>query len=87
MPSIQLVPSRDSNLLLPLLGDAEEGDDRIMRAIEDPAMTGYIAQSADTIIGAVVMHWGQFESEIIYIATEPSLRGQGYGKAIRTLYL
>jgi GNAT superfamily N-acetyltransferase len=82
MPSTQLVPSRNSNLLLPLLRDAEEGDDRITRAIEDPVMTAYIARSGDTNVGAVVMHWAQAESEIIYMATELSLRGQGYGKAM-----
>ena len=79
--TIQLIESRDLTQLVPLLRDAEEGDDRITRTIEDPAMTAYIARDGDKTVGAVVMHWSD-ESEIIYIQTNASLRGQGYGKAI-----
>jgi ribosomal protein S18 acetylase RimI-like enzyme len=80
--SIQLIESRDVSRLVPLLRDAEEGDDRVRRTIEDPAMTAYIAQDGEKTIGAVVMHWTPDESEIIYIATDVSLRGRGYGKAV-----
>jgi ribosomal protein S18 acetylase RimI-like enzyme len=64
-----------------LLRDAEEGDARIVQAIEDPAMTAYIVQDGKKTVGALVMQWAD-ESEIIYIATDTSLRGQGYGKLI-----
>lgn len=82
MVSVQLVPSRDAAMLLPLLRDAEEGDERIVRAIDDSAKTAYLAFDDDTCVGAAVIHWMQDESEIIYIATAPQSRGQGYGKAI-----
>jgi ribosomal protein S18 acetylase RimI-like enzyme len=80
--AIQLIQSRDLGLLLPLLRDAEEGDERIIQTIEDPAATAYIAQNDDTVVGAAVMRWAHDESEIVYIATVSSLRGQGHGKAI-----
>ncbi len=69
-------------MLVPLLHDAEEDDRRIAQTIEDVTHTAYIAQDGDTTVGAVVMHWDVDESEIVYIATVPSLRGGGYGKAI-----
>lgn len=84
---MMLVPSHDTALLLPILRDAEEGDARLVSAIEAPTMTSYIAQTDTDIVGAVVMHWQTEESEIVYIATAPSLRGQGYGKAMMQLII
>lgn len=82
MLSVRLVPSRDVDALVPLLRDAEEGDERIVRAINDSANTAYLAFDDDTCVGAAVMRWAQDESEIIYIATAETLRGKGYGKAM-----
>ncbi|HLU09022.1 MAG TPA: GNAT family N-acetyltransferase [Oceanobacillus sp.] len=82
MLSVRLVPSRDVDALVPLLRDAEEGDERIVRAINDSANTAYLAFDDDTPVGAAVMRWAQDESEIIYIATAETLRGKGYGKAM-----
>lgn len=79
---LQLQLSRDAAILLPLLHDAEEGDDRILRAIADPTNTAYLAFDGAVCVGAVVIYWHDDESEIIYIATAEALRGQGYGKAI-----
>lgn len=79
--TVKLIASRDTALLVPLLHDAEEGDERIIAAIEDAASTAYLAQDGDETVGAVLMHWAN-ESEIIYIATAPALRGKGYGKGI-----
>jgi hypothetical protein len=77
MAPVQLVQSRDTTLLLPILCDAEEGDDRVVWAIEDPAMTAYIVTRGDTNVGAVVKRWAHAESKIVYIATLPSLHDQG----------
>lgn len=82
MLPVTLVPSRDVDALVPLLRDAEEGDERIVRAINDSANTAYLAFDDDTCVGAAVMRWAQDESEIIYIATAETLRGKGYGKAM-----
>jgi len=79
---IQLLPSRDFQTLVPLLHDAEEDDNRIAQTIADTTSTAYIAQDGTLTVGAVVMHWNMDESEIVYIATVPALRGNGYGKAI-----
>lgn len=82
MLSIEIVPSKDATILVPILHEAEEGDERILKTIEDPSTTAYLAQVGDDIVGAVVVRWTPAESEIVYIATEPAWRGQGYGKAI-----
>jgi ribosomal protein S18 acetylase RimI-like enzyme len=80
--SVELIPSRDIDTLLPLLHDAEEGDERILGEIERPSSVAYLAVSAGTPVGAAVVRWDADESEIVYIATRADLRGQGYGKAI-----
>lgn len=84
--TIQLIESRDLTQLVPVLRDAEEGDDRIIQTIEAPHSAAYLIQSEGKTVGAAVMHWHPDESEIIYIAMDTSQRGQGYGKtAIRAL--
>lgn len=82
MVTIQLVPCTDSAILVPLLHDAEEGDDRIVQAIDDASCTAYLARSGEQDVGAVLIRWEQEDCEIVYIATVPALRGQGYGKAM-----
>jgi GNAT superfamily N-acetyltransferase len=79
---IQISPSKDASILVPILHEAEEGDEHILAAIEDASNAAYLAQNADEAVGAFVMQWAQDESEILYIATTPQVRGQGYGKAI-----
>jgi GNAT superfamily N-acetyltransferase len=80
MPTITLHPSYDLERLIPLLHEAEEGDDRIAAVIHEPEAIAYIAQSDGQDVGAAVMHWHPDESEIVYIAT--TIQGQGYGKAL-----
>jgi hypothetical protein len=58
--------------LLPMLRDAEEGDDRIRATLEDPSCTTYAAHVGDELVGAAVVRWetGQ-PSELIYLAVTP----------------
>jgi len=80
--TIELIISRDTTLLVPMLHDAEEDDSRIEYAIDDEANTSYAAFLGGDCIGAAVMHWDAHESEIIYIAIRGDARGKGYGKLI-----
>jgi ribosomal protein S18 acetylase RimI-like enzyme len=73
---------RDTNLLVPILHDADEDDARITEAITDVANTPYAVFLESECIGAALLHWQPDESEIIYIAIRSSERGQGYGKAL-----
>ncbi len=82
MPPVHLVPSEDIPQLLPLLHDAEEGDERIVRAIAEPTAVAYLALDGDAPVGAALVRWEPGESEIVYIATREALRGRGYGKAM-----
>jgi ribosomal protein S18 acetylase RimI-like enzyme len=79
---ITLTHSRKIETLLPLLHDADEGDDRIRAVLTDPQNTPYLATRDGEPIGAAVMRWQPDESELIYIAVDGSHRGQGFGKAI-----
>lgn len=79
---MQLHQSNDIETLVPLLSDAEEGDDRIRDALQNPQNTGYLIVVDEQPIGAAVMHWHPDESELIYIAVDESQRGKGYGKVI-----
>jgi ribosomal protein S18 acetylase RimI-like enzyme len=80
---IKQVPSNETLSLLPILLDAEEGEERIRTALLDPACAAYAATLDDQLIGAAVVHWEEDKpSEILYIAVAAALRGQGYGKQI-----
>lgn len=65
-----------------MLQDAEEGEERIRAAVLNEANTSYGAFDGGILVGAATVHWEQDESEIIYIAVTPDLRGRGYGKAM-----
>jgi hypothetical protein len=55
--------------LLPILRDAEEGDERIQATFLDPACVAYAARVDGLLIGAAVMRWDEHEgSELLYIA-------------------
>ncbi len=82
MPSIQLHVSRDLARLLPLLRDAEEGEERLIAGLNDPSITAYIAQCDGHDMAAAVVRWTAHDSEIVYIAALEAARGQGYGKAL-----
>jgi ribosomal protein S18 acetylase RimI-like enzyme len=79
---MQLIVSRELDVLLPPLRDAEEGDERITAAIMNLSYTPYIADVEGEIIGAAVMRWDANESELVYVAVAAEQRGRGLGKAI-----
>jgi ribosomal protein S18 acetylase RimI-like enzyme len=77
------IPYQETDFLLPVLSDAEEGDDLIRAALEDPTCTAYASWLDARLAGAAVVRWKVEEpAEIIYIAVAQDLRGQGYGKQI-----
>ena len=79
---MKIIVTRDINLLVPILHDADEDDTRIASAINDAENTAYAAYVGDECVGAAVMRWQPDESEIIYIAVRSADRGKGYGKAL-----
>lgn len=80
---IKQIPSKDSVSLLPILLDAEEGEERVRTALLDPTNAAYAARLDDQLIGSAVVHWEKDKpSELLYIAVAAALRGQGYGKQI-----
>jgi GNAT superfamily N-acetyltransferase len=84
---LQAVPIEETERLVPVLLDADEGLERIRATLADPAHTSYAALDGETLIGAATMRWEAEESEIVYIAVAPERRGQGGGKAIIALLL
>src|SRR5947209_16373603 len=77
------ISSNETMFLLPILLDAEEGEERIRAALLDPTCTAYAARLEGQLVGAAVVRWEEDQSsEIIYIAVAPALRGHGYGKQI-----
>jgi len=79
---LEIVISRDVNLLVPMLHDADEDDARITSAIEDAANTTYVAFLEGECVGSALVCWQTDESEIIYLAVQSAHRGKGYGKAL-----
>lgn len=79
---LQLIPSNDIEQITQRLREADEDVSRIRGLVSDGAHQPYLASLGDSIIGAVLMRWEPDESEIIYMAIEAELRGQGYGKAV-----
>lgn len=76
-------PGKEIEALLPVLRDAEEGEERIRAALLDPSCVTYTARLAGELIGAAVVHWNKREaSEILYIAVVADQRGKGYGKQL-----
>ncbi len=79
------VPAAEAEYLLPLLLDAEEGEERIRSVLLDPTCMTYAARVDGDLIGAAVVRWEHAEaSEIVYIAVIAERRGQGYGKHMLT---
>ena len=78
------IPNHEAAFLLPVLLDAEEGEERIRAALLDPACTTYASWlDDDRFAGAAVVRWKKDGSgEIVYIAMISDLRGCGYGKQI-----
>jgi ribosomal protein S18 acetylase RimI-like enzyme len=81
-PSIEPCPPGQVARLLPLLRDAEEGDARIIAALGDPAVVAYVVRSDGNDLAAAAVRWAGCDSEIVYLATHETVRGQGYGAAL-----
>lgn len=80
---LEALPGSETLFLLPMLLDAEEGEERIRTALLDPTCTAYAGWLDDQLVGAAVVRWEEDDpSEILYIAVAASLRGYGYGKQI-----
>ncbi len=81
---VQLCPVQSSEVdnLLPILKDADEGEERIRAALHDDRHVSYAAFAGEQLVGALTVRWDKRESEIIYIAVSPELRKRGYGKAM-----
>jgi GNAT superfamily N-acetyltransferase len=88
MPLVtEQVATNETMFLLPILLDADEGEERIRAALLDPSCTAYASWLDGRIAGAAVVRWEEDEtSEILYIAVAADLRGRGYGKQICKLY-
>jgi len=79
--SIEAIPTHETMFLLPMLLDAEEGEERVRAVLLDPACTAYAAWLDGQLAGAAVVRWEEAgPSEIIYIEVADALRGRGYGK-------
>lgn len=77
------IPHRETTFLLPILSDAEEGEERIRATLLDPTCTAYASWLDGRLAGAAVVRWEEVEpSEIVYIAVAADVRGRGYGKQI-----
>jgi ribosomal protein S18 acetylase RimI-like enzyme len=79
---LQSLSVPDALALLPILRDAEEGDDRIRAAISDLAHTSYAALVDGVTVGAAVVAWEVEASEILLLAVAPERRRQGIGARI-----
>ncbi|HEY5001974.1 MAG TPA: GNAT family N-acetyltransferase [Ktedonobacteraceae bacterium] len=80
---LEAIPSHETLFLLPMLLDADEGEERIHTVLLDPACTAYAAWLDDQLVGATVVRWEEnAPSEILYIEVAAALRGRGYGKQI-----
>jgi ribosomal protein S18 acetylase RimI-like enzyme len=69
-------------MLVSLLHDADEDDERIRAKLLDVHYTTYAAYGGEQLVGAVTMRWDEDASEIEYIAVDSACRGRGYGKAM-----
>ncbi len=74
--------SREADLLVPILLDADEDEARVRRQVSDKRFTSYVALLDEAMIGAALLRWQKDESEVEYIAVAEHLRGHGYGKAM-----
>ncbi|HET8845301.1 MAG TPA: GNAT family N-acetyltransferase [Ktedonobacteraceae bacterium] len=75
------VANTQADFLLPILADAEEGEERIRATFLDPDCVAYASWLENELVGATVVRWEENGSgEIVYIAVARSRRGHGYGK-------
>ena len=80
---IEPIPSHETMFLLPMLLDADEGEERIRAVLLDPTCTAYACWLDSQLAGATVVRWQKKDPcEILYIEVAAALRGRGYGKQI-----
>ncbi len=75
----------DTDALVQILHDADEGDARIRAALSSSALNSYAAWDNQELVGAAVVRWADVpaeDSEIVLLAVTLSRRGQGWGKRI-----
>jgi ribosomal protein S18 acetylase RimI-like enzyme len=70
------------DMLVSVLHDADEDDERIRAVLLDERYTTYAAYVEEQLVGAVVMRWDEDANEIEYVAVDNACRGRGYGKAM-----
>lgn len=79
-------PPTDTEALVHLLHDADEGDARIQATLSNNALNSYAVWERQELVGAAVVRWSGNEaadvSEIVILAVAPHRRGQGIGKWI-----
>ena len=83
--SVSVIPLSGARAerMVAILHDAEEDDQRIKSAINDPTCCTYAALVDDRPVGAAVVRWSAPEpSEILYLAVTAADRGKGYGRQI-----
>ena len=80
--NVMPVAPADALALLPLLRDADEGEDRRRAALREPANTAYAAEDGAARAGAAVVRWEPAASEILLLAVAPEMRRRGTGRAI-----
>lgn len=73
----------ESEDLVAVLRDAEEGDELIRAALRDPANEAFAAWNDGHLVGAAVVQWRPgLASELLYIAVVAERRGNGDGRTI-----
>jgi ribosomal protein S18 acetylase RimI-like enzyme len=85
MSSFQLVAVEPGagGALVPVLRDAEEGDERIRAALADPRCRAYAARDGGALVGAALVRTGPpGPDEIVYLAVAREHRRRGYGRRI-----
>lgn len=71
----------DTDALVQILHDADEGDARIRAALSSDALNSYAVWESQELVGAAIVHWSD-DTEIVLFAVAPDRRGQGIGKWI-----
>lgn len=79
---LQPVAFDEIEILVPVLLDADEGEERVRATLADRSHTTYAALMGEELVGAATVCWDEHESEIVYIAVVSRLRSRGYGKSI-----
>jgi ribosomal protein S18 acetylase RimI-like enzyme len=80
--TLRLVHFPDTDMLIPLLKEADENEARVRDILADGMHDSYALFDGVDLIGVTTLRWAVQESEIEYIAVATPLRGRGYGKAI-----